>query len=75
MTCTNRLCITFVLFVAALGAFRVGVGLWCTEYVDYSVMVISKDSESFNPDSSPGTTFFVFLAVDNISQNPGTPAC
>ena len=27
----------------------------------YSVMVITKDSESFNPGSSPGRTFFVFL--------------
>ena len=26
----------------------------------YSVMVITKDSESFNPGSSPGRTFFVF---------------
>ena len=25
----------------------------------YSVMVITKDSESFNPGSSPGRTFFV----------------
>ena len=27
----------------------------------YSVMVITKDSESFNPGSSPGRTFFGFL--------------
>ena len=30
----------------------------------YSVMVITKDSESFNPGSSPGRTFFDFWGAE-----------
>ena len=37
----------------------------------YSVMVITKDSESFNPGSSPGRTFFFFGSfLERQKKNP-----
>ena len=57
MTRTNRECITFV-FRAVGGAAKVVVGLRRTLDVVYSVLVITKDSESFDPGSSSGRTFF-----------------
>ena len=40
---------------------RLGRLQLCTWLRSYSVMVITKDFESFDPGSSPGRTFFYFL--------------
>ena len=59
MTRTNRECITFILQRDRLNFhLKSGRDTLCRSY---SVMVITKDSESFDPGSSPGRTSRIFL--------------
>ena len=45
--------------------------LFCPSHRSYSVMVITKDSDSFNPGSSPGRTL-VFYVLNLLFENPGS---